>query len=293
MSVSRRHFLAAAGLTATAGAVPADTTRELPRQKFTLGLVTYNVARSWDLKTILEVCQKVGLAGVEFRTTHRHGVEPTLSKDQRKQIARMYKDGGVKIWGCGTACEFHSPQQDRVRENIETCKKFVDLVADLGGTGVKVRPNGLPQGVAVEKTVEQIGRALAECGKAAATAGVEIQLEVHGPGTSQPANIAAIMRACQHPSVGVTWNSNATDIKNGSVKEAFNLLWPWIKNCHINSLYNDALGKYPYRELFRLLREKGYERMTMIEVGQDFVEKGAGLEFLQHYKALWTELCRG
>ena len=52
--------------------------------KFKLGLVTYNVPKDWDLPTILKVCQEVGIAAVECRTTHKHGVEPTLSPQQRE-----------------------------------------------------------------------------------------------------------------------------------------------------------------------------------------------------------------
>ena len=45
---------------------------------------------------------------------------------------------------------------------------FVQLVADIGGKGVKVRPNGLPAEVPVPRTLAQIGGALAACGNAAA-----------------------------------------------------------------------------------------------------------------------------
>src|SRR5947209_5720674 len=83
--------------------------------------------------------------------------------------------------GCGTVCEFHSPDATVVKKNIETCKRFVQLASDIGGRGVKVRPNGLPRDVPVERTLEQIGKALIPCGQAAAAAGVEIWVEVHGP----------------------------------------------------------------------------------------------------------------
>ena len=43
--------------------------------RFHLGLVTYNVAKDWDLDTILRLVREAGLEGVEFRTTHAHGVE--------------------------------------------------------------------------------------------------------------------------------------------------------------------------------------------------------------------------
>src|SRR5262245_46315050 len=241
-AVNRRHFLAGAGLAAGALALPAADTEAPAAPRFKLGLVTYNLAAKWSLDEIVRACRGVGLAAVEFRTTHRHGVERELSKGRRKEIRKTFADAGVQIWGCGTVCEFHSPSPDVVRKHVETCKAFVELVADLGGRGVKVRPNALPKEVPPQKTLEQIGKALAECGRAAAAAGVEIHVEVHGPGTAEPANMKAIMEHCGHPAVGVTWNSNPQDVKGGSVRESFRMLWPWLRSCHINQLYKDATG---------------------------------------------------
>jgi cobalamin biosynthesis Co2+ chelatase CbiK len=65
------------------------------------------------------------------------------------------------------------------------------------------------------------------------------------------------------------------------------MLRPWIKSCHINELHSG----YPYRELFRLLRETGYDRVTLAEIaGAPDVESGERL--MRYYKALWTELTR-
>jgi sugar phosphate isomerase/epimerase len=298
MTVSRRRFLhAGAAFAASAAAVTAAPNDRVPASdkplKFKLGTVTYNIAKDWDVPTLLKVCKASGLAAVELRTTHKHGVEPSLSKDERRSVKQQFADAGVVIWGCGTTCEFHAPDPAVVQKNIDTCKAFLDLVADLGGKGVKVRPNGLPKGVPEEKTLEQIGKALIPCGKAAADAGVEVWVEVHGAGTQEPPRMKAIMEHCGLPSVGVTWNSNPTDVKNGSVAEYFALLKPWIKSVHINELYKDAAGVYPYRELFRLLREMDYDRYTLIEVGKDMPTPAAGEEMLKYYKALWTELAKG
>jgi sugar phosphate isomerase/epimerase len=296
-AIDRRHFLQA-GTAGAAGLLAATPGRAAPprpedtKPRFQLGLVTYNLAAAWDLGTLLKVCKNVGVSPVEFRTTHKHGVEPGLTKEQRKDVRRRCADAGVAIWGCGTTCEFQSPDPAKVRENIETCKRFVELVADLGGRGVKVRPNGLPKKVPVPKTLEQIGKSLIPCGRAAAEAGVEIWVEVHGGGTAHPPNMKAIMEHCGHPKVGLTWNSNPGDIKNGSVAEYFQLLWPWIRSCHINELYKDATGAYPYRELFRLFREHGYDRVTLCEVGRSVPDPNLGAEVLRYYKGLWTELNR-
>jgi sugar phosphate isomerase/epimerase len=295
-AMNRRRFLQAGALGAaalTVPAVPAAPAREDTKPRFRLGLVTYNVAAAWDLDTLLKVCKATGVSPVELRTTHRHGVEPALTREERKDVRRRFADAGVQVWGCGSTCEFQSPDQAVVKKNIETCKRFVDLVHDIGGRGVKVRPNGLPKGVPVEKTLEQIGRALVPCGKAAADAGVEIWVEVHGRGTAHPPHMKMVMEHCGHPSVGLTWNSNADDIKDGSVAESFKTLWPWVRSCHINDLYKDLTGAYPYRELFRLFRANGYDRVTLCEVGRTFPDPNLGAEFLRYYKALWTELNRG
>jgi sugar phosphate isomerase/epimerase len=292
-TLSRRSFLAAAAAAPLALRSPLAQAAD-EAAKFKLGTVTYNVPKDWDLPTLLKVCKDVGLAAVECRTTHKHGVEPTLTADQRATVKKQFADSGVVFWGCGTACDFHSDNPSVVKQNVEDCKKFVKLTHDIGGTGVKVRPNGVPKGGDPEKTFAQIGKALQECGQAAADAGIEICVEVHGGTTQNPKNMKAIMEACGHKSVGVTWNSNPNpdEVQKGSVAAAFELLKPWIKSCHINDLGNDASGKYPYRELFKLLRGIGYDRYTLCEVGTAYdPEKGAA--FFKEYKATWEKLVRG
>ncbi len=290
-TLSRRSFLAAGALALTGG-FRTPLGQAADEAKFKLGIVTYNVPKDWDLPTLLKVCKEVGIAAIECRTTHKHGVEPSLTADQRKDVKKQFADSGVVFWGCGSVCEFHSDNPTVVKKNIEDCKQFVKLVQDIGGKGVKVRPNGVPKGADEQKTFEQIGKALQECGKAAADAGVEIWVEVHGAITQIPKNMKTIMEACGHKSVGVTWNSNAADIEEKSVAKSFELLKPWIRSCHINDLENDASGKYPYRELFKLLRGIGYDRYTLCEVGKSY-DVDEGTEFLKKYKALWDKLVKG
>jgi sugar phosphate isomerase/epimerase len=295
---TRRDFLAATGaglLAANVAAAQQRSTQQQPAQqpaanapRFRLGIVTYNIAANWDIPTIIRICRAVGLGPVELRTTHRHGVEPTMTAEQRRDVRNRFRDANVEIWGCGTVCEFHSTDQAVVRRNVETCQRFCQLVSDIGGRGVKVRPNDLPQGVETERTLTQIGRALAQCGQTANDTNTEIWVEVHGRGTAHPPHIATMMRTADHARVGVTWNSNQTDLVNGSVAEYFRLLRPWIKSCHINELHSG----YPYRELFRLLREANYDRCTLAEI-QGMPDEASGERLMRYYKALWTELARG
>jgi len=269
--------------------VTDDRTRSPEKQRFKLGLVTYNLARDWDQQTIIERCKAVGIEAVEFRTTHKHGVEPTLTKVERAEVKKRFHDAGLVIWGLGTACGFHHTDKKIVNENIEETKRFIDLAKDIGAKGVKVRPNGLPKDVSENKTLEQIGRSLNICGQAGANAGVEIWCEVHGYGTQHPPRMRRIMDVAGHPNVGICWNSNSADIKEGSVKEYFALLRDKIQSVHLKSL----VGGYPCRELFSLLNASGYNRYTLIEdKGLESASANDTVRFLRYYKALWEYLSR-
>lgn len=291
----RREFvkLGVAGCAAVSIGVSARPAAQAAKQeavqRMKLGLVTYNIASDWDLPTLIQRCKDTGYEGIELRTTHAHKVEPDISSDRRKEVRRLFAESGLSLWGLGTACDFHRDDQALVRQNIELTKRFCDLARDVGARGVKVRPNGLVEGVPEEKTLEQIGHALRDCGDAGNATGTEIWLEVHGSQTMEPPRIKKIMDYCAHPNVGVCWNSNMTDIKDGSVKEYFELLRPWLRSCHINELASD----YPYRELFALLRKTGYDRFVLQEA-QPLVSKDPkDLErFLRYYRKLWQELCR-
>src|SRR5687767_15621016 len=64
-----------------------------------------------------------------------------------------------------------------------------------------------------------ISAALREVGDYGQGKGVEIWMEVHGRITQDPPVSAAIMSATSHDNVGVCWNSNPTDVVNGSRSE--------------------------------------------------------------------------
>jgi sugar phosphate isomerase/epimerase len=98
-----------------------------------LGLVTYQWGADWDLPTLIKNCEETGFGGVELRTTHKHGVEPSLSDAARKEVAKRFADSRVQLVGLGSTCEFHSPDAAELKKNIEETKAFIRLCHDVGG----------------------------------------------------------------------------------------------------------------------------------------------------------------
>jgi sugar phosphate isomerase/epimerase len=249
-----------------------------------LGAVTYNVLKDWDVETIIQKLEAAGFEAVELRTGHAHKVEPSLDAAAREQVKKRFERSKVRLLSYGSTCEFQSPDPAERRKQVEIGKKFVELAHDTGAWAVKVRPNTLPKDVPPETTVKNIGAGLHELSEYAHGYGIEIWMEVHGRDTQNPPMAAAIMKAADHHNVGLCWNSNATDIVNGSVKQSFDLLRPWLRNCHIH----DLTEAYPYREFFALLQRSKYERYTLLEAPESKEPE----RFLRYYHALWTELCR-
>jgi sugar phosphate isomerase/epimerase len=292
---SRRSFLhgalASTSLLAVGQAAPVRLP-QVPIQnpaltggRIGLGLVTYNLAKDWDLPTLIANCEKTGFEAVELRTTHRHGVEPTLTQDERKAVRLQFEGRSVRLLSLGSVAEFHSPEPREVRRHVEDCKQFLQLAHDIGALGVKVRPNGIPASVPEEQTLAQIGKALRECGETAQALGVEVWVEVHGKDSSHPRRMRRMMEEANHPHVGICWNSNPEDLIDGKVRPGFELLQPWLRNVHINELWKP---EYPWREVFGLMKAAGYNRYMLAEVP----ESQDPIRFMHYYKALWTEYLR-
>jgi sugar phosphate isomerase/epimerase len=245
-----------------------------------LGIVTYNIAKDWDLPTIISKLEALGYAGVELRTTHAHKVEVNLSKSQREEVRKRFEDSPVDLAGLGSAFEFQSTDPAVVRKNIEGAKEYIGLAHDVGSPGVKVRPNGLPKGADLDATLRQIGKALREIGTFAQGFGVEIRVEVHGSITQNPTNFAKIIEYANHPNVFTCWNSNPGEVVNGSIREPFNLLGPSIREVHLRDLTDEA---YPWRELFASLAAQDYQGFTLAEIPASSDPD----RVLRYFRSLW------
>lgn len=234
-----------------------------------LGLVTYQWGKDMSLGDLLTTCEQTHFEGVELRSTHRHGVEPSMSASARSEAKKRFADSSVALVGLGSACEYHAVDKTVVQKNIDETKAFLDLCAELGGTGVKVRPNGLPKDVPVEKTLEQIGKALHELGSYAAKLQQQIRVEVHGAGTQEIPNMRKIMEVADHPNVVVCWNCNPTDLQGAGFEANYDSLAPWMGTVHIHDLRPGKVD-YPWDKLFERLRvcdAKGFTGWCLLEDG--------------------------
>ena len=253
-----------------------------------LGLVTYNMAKDWDIPTIIENCVETGFAGVELRTTHAHGVEVELSASERAAVKQQFDDSPIEIAGLGSAFDYHAVDQDAVRQNIEGTKLYSQLAADVGAPGVKVRPNGTPRrSCPVEKnTGNKLDWHCESAANFAADLGVQIRLEVHGGGTSELRHIRTIIDVAAHENVYVCWNSNFGEVENGSIQNNFNLVKGRIG---FGAYHGTPPTRVPVARTLYILKRIRIFRFTRSQKSRGSSDP---LRVMNFYRALWEELSR-
>ncbi len=303
MRTSRRTFLqtAAASTAAVALASRAEVSARqgggrvaLNTSPLKLGLMTYQIGQSWDIPTIIKNCTETKFEHVQLRTTHKHGVEVSLTKAQRAEVKKRFADAGLAI-SLASAYQYHSPDAAEVRRNIEGTKEYMQLAADVGAQGVRVFPNAAPDEGKPdrEKILEQIGKSLAELAVTGHNLGVQVRVEEHGTGTSNIPVIRKILDYANDPRVAMIWNCSASDTGKGpglpkgfegmNIEAQFNLVKGRIGNVHLRELSTD----YPWRELFSLLSRSGYQGYCDIEVSPESTEP---VRYLRNYRALFLAL---
>lgn len=270
MKTSRRRFLSqslslgAAALAAGPLGWTLAAGDSKPGSNMAFGLVTYQWAQDWDLPTLIRNCEASGLKAVELRTTHAHKVEPSLNAQQRAEVKARFQDTEVTLVGLGSNERFDHTDPQALQKAIEATKEFIRLGHDIGGTGVKVKPNDLPKGVEPEKTIEQIGKSLNIVGEYGANFGQQIRLEVHGQCAKLPI-MKQIMDVADHPNVFVCWNSNQQDLLDEGLEHNFNLVkGRFGSTAHVRPL--DTPG-YPWQDLIALFVKMDYKGWLLLEAG--------------------------
>lgn len=285
MSQNRRKFIQTSFIAGAAfsTSVGVKTASAQGDKSLRIGLMTWTLGKDWDVDTIIHNCKETQWEHAELRTTHAHGVEVDLTKQERDEVRRKFEDAGIAL-SLASAFAYHWADSGKLKEHIEGTKKYTRLAHDIGARGIRVFPNSINvDGVSKEKTMEQIARSAAEVARYASDFGVQIRLSNHGNGTNRVPVIKQILDMADSPHLTMNWNCDSTDVEDPGFEANFHSVSDRISNIHMHDLTNT---NYPYRKLFSLLRESGYQGYCDAEVGQSCEP----IKFMEYYRALFLAL---
>jgi sugar phosphate isomerase/epimerase len=238
-----------------------------------LSLLTYNMAKNWDLPKIVEMARAGGYAGIEFRAEakHQHGVELEASPEQRREIRDRTQDAYLEVACIGLSSRFDTPDQRRRQEIVDRTKRYVELSAAVNCRRLRVFGNDMPrEGVGGdlppdrETVIRYVGDALREIAEFAGPHGVDILLEMHGQFNYWYFARSAVEHA-SHPGVGIVYNCDTRDLVAGAVAPTYERVRHLIRHVHMHAFTRG----YPYPELFALLQGDGYTGYLSSEIDQE------------------------
>ena len=247
--------------------------------------MTYGVLKDLSREDLLKTLKDHGFEGVEFRTdaNHGHGVEAEIDADARKQVVAECDSASIEIMSIATGNRYHDTDPADLARHIEETKVRMDLAADLGAPRVRVFGNNFPEEVPREDTISQVAGALSELAEYGTRRGVKPSLELHGEFDWQ--SCKSVAEQVDHDNFGLIWNSVGSDVVDGSIEKSLDTVWPWLDHVHMHDLAGQG---YPYRELFKLLHQKGYDGFMSAEAERS-ADKGVGdlWMFVAYYSDLF------
>ncbi|MEX2579868.1 MAG: hypothetical protein WD342_12490 [Verrucomicrobiales bacterium] len=268
---------ARAGEDEAAGGKGADAPRE-----FRLGLVTEGVAADWTLEEMLLKYERFGFDAAGVVLGRGHGISLEANFDARRQfLERTTNKTDVDLFSIETPCTLDPATAEA---HVALAAEHALLAFETNTEGIVVRPcaeigDGQP---ASAKRVDEAGDVLKAMAEAAAAHDREIWLEMSGDAPGLPATLRKIVERCDHPAAGIAWNCRIADVRGGSVAGAFDEVREHLRCVHLGELWT----AYPYADLFRLLRESGYDRYTLARIPATPDPE----RVLRYYRRLWEAL---
>jgi sugar phosphate isomerase/epimerase len=220
-----------------------------------------------DLPATLRLAQEYGYSGFEARcgSGHSHGIELNISPAQIQHIKIAFKTSGIKLPCISVSCRYSDPTT--VKANMAETLAYIQLAQALEVPLIRIFCGYIPEGAGREETRALIVESLQSLAASAAQAGVVLAVETHDD-WSDPQEMAAIMSAVNHPSIGVVWDIMHT-YRTGqtTMEDAYRILQPWIHHVHIHDGLLDpnklvflpiGTGEIDHRAAVRILLEHEY-----------------------------------
>ena len=208
-----------------------------------LGFTTYQLPQNLNFEESIRLAKKTGCAGIDFRTgnVYKHGVEVSLSPEERRQMRRMLEDNYLELASINSEYSFDNP-------------------SDFGSRLVRLFGNIIRTDDAHE-TVKYVSDAIREVCDYAATLNVTCLIEMHGD-FNYYGYALEVVHLVDRPNIGILYNCDLRDLLAGSCIDTFKRVEKYVKHIHCKDLDSG----YPFTELFEELYRIGYDGYLSAEL---------------------------
>ncbi|MEZ6109729.1 MAG: sugar phosphate isomerase/epimerase family protein [Pirellulaceae bacterium] len=277
-TLGRRGFLSA-GIAAAISAQLAATHNEARaiepierngQAKFKYSLAAYSYrgllqgkAAELTMHDFVSDCARMGLEGTELTSYYFPAdVTPEYLRDLKRHCFRL----GLDVSGTAVGNDFGHADPQKLREQIEHVKHWVDNAAILGAPVIRIFAGHVPKGGSADDTHRQMVAAIDECCEYAGQHGVHLALENHGGPTATAEGLLRFVHDVKSPWFGVNLdggNFHTEDVYGDLAKVA-----PYALNVQVKVVISGPdKQKQPtdYARLAKILRDANYRGYIVLE----------------------------
>ena len=194
-----------------------------------------SVAPHWNLDQLIAAATEYGFTAIEPRVEWGHaiGLELETSKAQRREARQKLADAGLSLSCLALGTRFAKASESERAAAVEQVARYAELAADLGAPVLRIFGGPIPEGRTMTDLRDEVGVAIGRAAARAEGYGVTPCLETHDH-FSHPADVAHVVKVANHRNVGVVWHANHHLRLGVSIPEAYELIGPYVRHCHIN-----------------------------------------------------------
>jgi sugar phosphate isomerase/epimerase len=233
---NRRDFFKVAGIASIASIGYSFRLQKKPKPLLSFSTLG---CPDWAFRNIVDFASTNGYSGIELRGLMRELDLPKCnefnSAENIRSTKKLMDDNQLKFVNLGSSVQLHQPDGAERKKHIDDGKRFIDLANQLVCPYIRVFPNNFPKDQDKNVTMNLIAKGLLELGDYAKGSNVKVLMESHGE-VVYTADIEKIMKAAEHPQVGLIWDAlNMWTTTKESPTMVYEKLKKYIHHTHIKN----------------------------------------------------------
>lgn len=248
-TIARKDFLLQSALVMTGAMAGMSFTNKVKKPLLSFSTLG---CPAWNFSQITSFAKAHGYSGLEMRGILKELYLPKCpefaSATAIKNTLQEMADKQLQFVDLGSSCNLHFAEGAERQKNLDEGKRFLDLAAAIHCPNVRVYPNKFPKEQTKQQTMDLISKGLVELAEYAKGMKVKVLMETHGE-VVHYADLESIMKAANHPQVGLIWDIANMWLETGEdPKQVYAALKPYIHHTHIKDAAKKD-GKLDFRFL--------------------------------------------
>ena len=228
----------------------------------------------WSVSQVIEAVGRYGYDGVELRLIDGEIIDPSMPRDERERIGRLFDTAGVPI--CCVDSSIRLAVLAEADQNAVALRDFLQLAHDWRSPLVRVFGGPWPDGSTPEQVFDGVADLLARVTPDAERLGVAIVLETHDT-FSGAATVAEVLRRVPSSAFGALWDTHHPYRMGDSPDGVLDLLGERVLHVHVkDARRNEAArtgwdlvllgeGEVPVAASLEALVRRGYDGWIAVE----------------------------